>query len=282
MLASPRRLLAYLSVVALTLATLAGTAGAAEAAPQGKGIRVISACFNVTTGKIRVVPSVKDCRPAESHIRWKRGGKDLRGGPRGPAGATGPMGALGPVGPAGAPGAAGAPGPAGPAGAPGEPGPSGAPGAPGAPGPAGPTGPAGPAGSATTRYAYGHSQNGTNLNPGGTNTVIFGRTATGGGLTVNGNAVEVTAGTYQVTLSVRSESTNAAIWWVDTASDYTPHAGSQLSLPAATSPSAAVTGSVTFVAVVTGSSEIFRPRYVSGTQANFRDIQLTVVQLAEG
>ncbi|UUW92261.1 hypothetical protein [Pimelobacter simplex] len=88
MLASPRRLLAYLSVVALTLATLAGTAGAVEAAPQGKGVRVISACFNVTTGKIRVVPSVKDCRPAESHIRWKRGGKDLRGGPRGTPTAT--------------------------------------------------------------------------------------------------------------------------------------------------------------------------------------------------
>ncbi|HTW16393.1 MAG TPA: hypothetical protein VMF51_14755 [Nocardioides sp.] len=146
-------------------------------------------------------------------------------------------------------------------------------------GPTGETGPTGPAGTAEMSYGYGRTVNATNANPGTNNTVTFAGPLTHGDVTNEGDAFSVTAGTYQVTLSARSESTSTAIWWVDTASDYTAHPGSQLSFPAAASPSAAVTGSVTFVTTVTDGA-IFRPRYVSGTQANFRDVQLTVVKLA--
>lgn len=159
---------------------------------------------------------------------------------------------------------------------PGKAGPRGATGVAGPTGPVGPTGTQGPAGVAD--YAYGRTQNGTSLNPGGTNSVIFAAPITTGDITSVGNGFSVTAGTYQA-LSARSESTNAAIWWVDTASDYTPHPGSQLSFPAAANASAAITSSVTFVTTVT-NGETFRPRYVSGAQANFRDIQLTIVKLA--
>ena len=71
----------------------------------------------------------------------------------------------------------------------------------------------------------------------------------------------------------------ARIRIVGTITDCIPWTGSQAWLPAA-SASAVVTGSVTFVANVV-TSGVFRPRYVSGTQANFRDIQLTVVKLGD-
>ncbi len=60
-----------------------------------------------------------------------------------------------------------------------------------------------------------------------------------------------------------------------------PHPGSQLSLPGVTSASNALTSSVTFVATL-HTPDVFRPRYVSGTQASFRDVQITVIQLAAG
>ena len=300
-----RRLVPALSLASLALTTLVSTAGTAEAAaPEG---RVISACFNVKTGKIRVVKNVRQCRPAEGHIRWKRGFRKLATGaqgaqgpqgtagsvgPAGPTGATGatgaagatgatgPAGTAGSTGPAGAPGPAGPIGPIGPAGTAGPEGAAGPAGATGATGPAGETGPTGPAGTAETSYGYGRATNAANVNPGGANTVTFGSARARGGVAWVGDAFTATAGTYQVTLSLRSESTSPAIWWVDTADPFTPHAGSQVSLPAAASASAAITSSVTFVATVADGA-VFRPRYVSGAQANFRDVQLTVVRLGD-
>ena len=131
-----RRLVPALSLASLALTTVVGTAGAAEAAPK----RIISACYNVDTGRIRVVESIADCRPAESHIRWKRGGKDDRKGARGPRGLAGPAGAQGATGATGAAGAAGAQGPQG---------------ATGGIGPVGATGPAGPTGAAGATGAAG-------------------------------------------------------------------------------------------------------------------------------
>ncbi|MBB3041908.1 hypothetical protein FHU40_001709 [Nocardioides soli] len=297
MTSTRRRIVPALSLASLALTTVIGTAGAAEAAPK----RIISACYNVDTGRIRVVESIADCRPAESHIRWKRGGKNAQQGARGPKGVAGPMGPMGPAGPQGATGATGTPGAAGAPGAPGAIGPVGATGpagATGATGPAGDTGAAGatgatgpagdtgatgatgPAGTAQPSYGYARAANGTNLSPGGANTVSFGMYTNAGDVSVESDHIAVTSGVYQVTLSLRSESTNTAIWWVDTSSDYTAWMGSQLSFPAAASPSAAVTSSVTFVANVV-TEGIFRPRYVSGSQANFRDIQLTVVKLGD-
>ena len=138
----------------------------------------------------------------------------------------------------------------------------------------------GPAGAGTApAYAFARAANATGLNPGGTNTVTFGSGTQAGGVTVAGNHIATPPGVYQVTLSLRSESTTPAIWWVDTATDYVPWTGSQVSFPAA-SASAAVTGSVTFVANVV-TAGVFRPRYASGPQADFRDVQLTVVKLAD-
>lgn len=229
-------------------------------------------------------------------------------GPRGPAGAqgargtqgaTGPQGVAGPQGEpgdTGAAGADGAPGAVGPAGADGDAGADGAPGQTGPAGPRGPegvqgargeTGPAGPAGpqgaqgpTGVLSFGYGRMQNATNLNPGSSNTVYFhSAQSASADVTVGVDHIAAPAGTYQVTLSARSESTNHAIWWVDTAAAYAPWPGSQLSFPAAASASAAVTGSVTFVATSTDAL-ILRPRYVSGAQANFRDVQLSVIRLA--
>ena len=79
MTSTRRRLVPVLSLASLALTTVIGTAGAAEAAPR----RVISACYSVETGKIRIVESIADCRPAESHIRWSRpaqGSKDGKDG----------------------------------------------------------------------------------------------------------------------------------------------------------------------------------------------------------
>ncbi|WGX94229.1 hypothetical protein [Nocardioides sp. L-11A] len=152
------RALATLSLATLATATLIGSGGPAQAADRAKPeTRVISACFSVKTGKIRIVKNVKRCRPNEDHIRWTRGLDRNRGpqgatgvsgpaGPAGSAGAPGPTGATGGIGPAGPTGPAGAPGPTGAAGTAGSIGPAGPTGPAGAPGPTGPTGAVGPTG----------------------------------------------------------------------------------------------------------------------------------------
>jgi hypothetical protein len=289
--------------MALTGVVTMSVQQSAEAAPR----RVITACYSTETGKIRIVSSATACRSSEEHISWVRGGKGvakLRGpkgakgstgaqgnvgpaGPVGPRGATGaqgdagPAGAAGSAGPAGVAGAAGAAGVAGPAGVAGTPGPAGPAGATGANGATGPTGATGATGSAVSSYGYGRAINASNVSPGGTNTVVFTTQTSSSDVVVNATDITVSnPGVYEVTFSVRSESVNTAIWWVDTASDYTLHPGSQLSLPAAASPSAAITSSVTFVTPASAGT-VFRPRYVSGTTANFRDVQLTVRRIGD-
>ncbi|MCR1782866.1 hypothetical protein KVF89_10005 [Nocardioides carbamazepini] len=150
------RALTSLSLATLATATLIAAGGAAQAAERAKpDVRVISACFSVKTGKIRIVKNVDRCRRGEDHIRWIRGA-DRNRGPQGEAGASGASGAVGatgaagPVGPTGSAGAAGATGgigPAGPIGPAGATGATGAAGTAGGVGPAGATGAIGPAGA---------------------------------------------------------------------------------------------------------------------------------------
>ena len=128
-------------------------AAAAAAAPP-PAPKVIIACYNVESGRARIVDSVHDCTNHEKSLVWNVEGPAGPAGPQGatgstgPAGAAGPAGIAGPAGPVGAPGPAGATGPAGPVGATGPAGAAGATGPAGPVGPSGPTGPAGPAGPA--------------------------------------------------------------------------------------------------------------------------------------
>ncbi len=126
------------------------------AAPPQPSSTVIIACYNVESGRARIVNATTDCNQHEQSLVWNVMGPQ---GPAGPAGPQGPVGFPGPAGPAGPAGATGATGPTGPAGAigpagsagaPGPAGPSGAVGPAGPSGPTGPPGPAGPAGPAAT------------------------------------------------------------------------------------------------------------------------------------
>jgi len=100
---------------------------------------VISACYQRSTGKLRVIDptsarhSMRACHPDEVPLQWNQSGGVGSQGPAGPAGPQGPAGATGPAGPVGPTGATGPVGPAGPQ---------------GPQGPAGPQGPQGPAGPA--------------------------------------------------------------------------------------------------------------------------------------
>jgi len=117
--------------VTAALALALGTGVAFASIPDSGG--VIHACYNKTSGKLRVTdatnPKLAACLPSsETSVDWNQEG------PAGPAGATGPKGdtgATGPAGPQGVPGAVGSPGPKGDT---------------GATGPAGPQGPKGDAG----------------------------------------------------------------------------------------------------------------------------------------
>jgi hypothetical protein len=118
----------------------------AMAGRSASAATVIQACYNTTTGDVRIVKSASECTSAEQAISWNAAGPP---GPKGATGATGPAGPAGPTGATGAAGpagATGATGPAGPAGAKGATGAAGPAGHAGATGPAGVTGPAGPAG----------------------------------------------------------------------------------------------------------------------------------------
>jgi len=137
-------------------------AAAAAAAPP-PAPKVIIACYNVESGRARIVDSVHDCTNHEKSLVWNvegpAGPAGLQGapgapgatgpaGPKGSPGVAGPAGAAGPAGPQGATGSTGPAGAAGPAGIAGPAGPVGAPGPAGATGPAGPVGATGPAGAA--------------------------------------------------------------------------------------------------------------------------------------
>ena len=70
-------------VVAVTASTVAAAAGVAYAAGAFSG-SVISACYQTTTGTLRVVDSARDCTTRERYISWNQMGPQ---GPPGPASA---------------------------------------------------------------------------------------------------------------------------------------------------------------------------------------------------
>jgi hypothetical protein len=140
---------------------LAFSMGATMIVAAGVAGGVITACYNVATGVLRVETLALPCLTTakapltETRITWNQTG------PQGAIGATGPAGPAGPKGDTGASGPAGAEGPKGDTGAAGA---TGATGAAGAQGPTGATGPQGPSGagiswkgtySPTTAYDIG-------------------------------------------------------------------------------------------------------------------------------
>ena len=123
---------------------------------------ILYACFPSDGGRVRIVPSMSDCRSKETAVSWNvqgpQGDQGPQGetgpqGPVGPQGETGLQGDTGPAGPQGAPGEQGIAGPQGevgpmgPQGIPGIAGPTGPQGIPGIQGPIGPEGPQGIAGA---------------------------------------------------------------------------------------------------------------------------------------
>jgi len=76
------------------------------AAISASAATVIHACYNKTTGDVRLVPAVTDCHTNEQAVSWNEEGP---AGPAGPAGPKGATGATGPAGAAGAPGGASVP-----------------------------------------------------------------------------------------------------------------------------------------------------------------------------
>jgi hypothetical protein len=156
------------------VAVLVISLGASLTVAAGVVGGVITACYNVTNGELRVETATMPCRSTEERLTWnqvgQQGPQGIQGekgekghtgetgepgatgpaGPQGEPGATGPTGAQGATGPQGSTGAtgpAGVAGPAGPIGATGAAGATGATGPAGPTGPEGPTGPAGPAGA---------------------------------------------------------------------------------------------------------------------------------------
>jgi len=175
-----RRIWMLFGFTSLVVVVVAGAVAFADI-PDGN---VIEACYQNSTGRLRIVDN-SGCANGERKVTWNvRGPQGLRGEPgvagargpageRGPAGPAGPKGLTGPAGAQGLPGAAGPKGDRGPAGPPGTDGlpgqrgpvgadgpagpqgPAGPDGPPGPPGPAGPVGPRGPAGPAGPQGAQG-------------------------------------------------------------------------------------------------------------------------------
>jgi hypothetical protein len=147
-----------LTTVAALLAVFLPLASSAQAKPSSRGAAagaVIRACYDKSSGRLRVLRAGQSCKENESPLQWSVNG---------PAGSRGAAGSIGPAGAPGRAGFTGLTGPAGHAGAPGENGPTGAtgatgasgpPGAGGAPGGAGTTGPTGATGATGARGATG-------------------------------------------------------------------------------------------------------------------------------
>ncbi len=79
----------------------------------------INACITKTTGLIRIVSSLTQCKSSEGKLSWNIAGPVGPMGPQGPIGLTGPMGSQGPAGPQGPVGEVGPQGPQGEQGLPG-------------------------------------------------------------------------------------------------------------------------------------------------------------------
>lgn len=118
-----------------------GTAMVCAITSTARAATVIHACYNKSTGDVKIIVPPKTCATGEQAVSWNVEGPV---GPKGPAGPVGPKGTIGatgphgPVGPKGATGATGLQGVAGPQGP------------AGAQGPTGPQGPQGPQGAAGT------------------------------------------------------------------------------------------------------------------------------------
>jgi len=74
----------------------------------------IYGCYQKKDGHLRIVSSMKACRPSETPISWNILGPQGPAGPAGPQGIQGPAGPAGPQGPIGPQGPQGMPGPQGP------------------------------------------------------------------------------------------------------------------------------------------------------------------------
>src|SRR5215472_11248383 len=108
-----QRRIAALLGAPVVIAVVAGGAGLALASIPDSNTGVITGCYQMVGGQLRVIDAQAGakCGPAEKKLTWNHTG------PQGPAGPAGPAGAQGAQGPAGPAGPAGPQGPAGPAGA---------------------------------------------------------------------------------------------------------------------------------------------------------------------
>jgi hypothetical protein len=112
-----------ISAALIPAAVLAAAAQSSRPAPAISPINTVTiyACYNKTSGALRVVATATACTSAEKSLSWNQKGP---AGPAGPAGPTGPKGAAGatgsagPIGPAGPKGSQGATGQTGPEGPP--------------------------------------------------------------------------------------------------------------------------------------------------------------------
>jgi hypothetical protein len=102
-----------LSLTAVAAIAVISSLGSVAYAASTRTAATINACYNTSTGVLRVADS---CARGEAQISWNRAG------PTGPAGLAGPQGTQGPAGPAGPAGPKGERGLVGPAGHKGAPG----------------------------------------------------------------------------------------------------------------------------------------------------------------
>ena len=107
-----------LAVAAAAVVAASALSGVATAAYSGATDGVVSACWSVSTGALRIVDHYP-CRRGERPLRWSQTGQPGAAGVAGdlgPQGVPGPAGTIGPVGPRGPAGPAGSDGATGPAG----------------------------------------------------------------------------------------------------------------------------------------------------------------------
>src|SRR5271165_3673645 len=106
----------YISASALALFIALGSSAAHAAPPVVlTGNKIINACYNSTTGVLRVAPTTPpSCTASELPLWWNQQGPSGPSGPPGGQGPTGPRGIPGPQGTQGQQGVQGNPGPQGP------------------------------------------------------------------------------------------------------------------------------------------------------------------------
>jgi hypothetical protein len=100
-----RRIAALLGAVGV--AVVAGGAGLASASIPDSGTGIITGCYQMVYGSLRVIDAQAGatCNPSEKQLTWNQTGPAGPTGARGPAGSQGPAGPAGPQGPAGSSGA---------------------------------------------------------------------------------------------------------------------------------------------------------------------------------